>query len=470
MFAASFPDIPVFEKINQYKYNRYKGSQFGEPTIKQVSNSIYDKYGKLTSIPCNEMASFPLDSNYVSLVRVCTAQDLDWTLILAVPQWFYLGQMIIAIVVALLLSVFIVSIGGISGAVFSVRIIKPFYDLVVMFASVANMDLDSIHVKNSFFSEVSTIQTSFVFLVERLRLYRAFLPPHLLQELDKKGVENLPTNEKHNDDQQSSNAELASRTSFMSKSSRPSRQVSKTEESMMSLKNTQSISKFDLGLECRDISILGFKFHLCENLNSNEIIQISSEVFTLLEQTTKTSKGQIGNFENGFITMSWNSASDCSSHISKAISTAETLIKKSEELKKRWSNRTIIFSTTIDSQKSMTGNVGTKNYKSFTIMGPINGNIQYMADLASRYGVSILVTKRVRDEIEKQYQNRFITNAELATFDKNNFVFGISYDKFGKDNIAVYEIGERNDVAMDGKLVVSIVFFEIDFVDKYHTH
>src|SRR3989338_4015349 len=126
----------------------------------------------------------------ISVYRYCTQQNIDWIFAVAIPRWNFIGNMVIAIIVGLITAGLIIVGGTVLGFFSGHRIEKPFLNLIDLFDSLSRMELD-LDIHPSSFTEISTLQRGFLQMVTKIRQYRAFIPSHLLSQIDNTQVPTL---------------------------------------------------------------------------------------------------------------------------------------------------------------------------------------------------------------------------------------------------------------------------------------
>src|SRR3989338_9264146 len=159
------------------------GSTFNSTVIKSTFSNLIRNFPQYDTIPCNTYRIIVADGMKISVYRYCNNYNVDWLVIFSVSEWNYIGNMIIAIICAIIGSLMVIGIGGIFGVISATVIVKPFKNLIEQFENVSSMDLD-IQMKTSSLREVSLLQGHFIVMVERMKQYRAFIPSHLLSRLE----------------------------------------------------------------------------------------------------------------------------------------------------------------------------------------------------------------------------------------------------------------------------------------------
>ncbi|KAL9651741.1 hypothetical protein ABK040_013997 [Willaertia magna] len=95
--------------------------------------------------------------------------------------------------------------------------------------------------------------------------------------------------------------------------------------SSMLLRKGSSLQRFEIGLEKKDITILGIRITSLVNWNELDcetIVKMTSDVYKIVNQVSKSSKGQVGNFDGDVLTLTFNGAISQSNHQIRACNAA----------------------------------------------------------------------------------------------------------------------------------------------------
>ncbi|EFC42748.1 predicted protein [Naegleria gruberi] len=443
----------------RYTVNNYGGK------VSEIGTEVANQLGsKFDSLPCNNYTTLIVKGTYTSVKRLCTSEGIDWVFVLSVPQWNYIGSMLIAIIGAIVASVIIIFLGIIIAVFFSFKIVKPFKNLIAAFQNVSNMELDDLKLYKTLFSEVKTLQTHFVGMVDKIKLYRQFIPPHLLSKLD------------DNEDIVQESASQISVKKEEPKSFAHSNSETKVDMSSRSITTPTTNSKLDvkkqlsaknmfsLHLEKKPISVIG----VCMQGINRWFVDLAPEVsvdllgglYDQIMQISKPSNGQAWKFENETLLITFNASTNQNAHELKSIQTAYTLSTKLKDYTKvkllknnafaDQQELTVDFSTkiAIATQECLCGNIGTKQAMSFSIQGSIQQNIEMLLETAIRLDISILFASELKSKVDTKYQFRYIETKQLLA----DNVFTVP-DRYKQSNIfkedSLYELGLCNQVNMD---------------------
>jgi len=382
--------------------------------IGKITSAIQNKVGgNLRLLRCNERITFSTADEFVIAQRTCKEENVDWIVVMAVKQWTFVDSMVLSIIVAFFCSIGVVAGGILGGVWISNRIFEPLTDLLEIIKSASSLQVEfPKNFETSYFTEMSEIQTAFVNIVKKIKSYRAFIPAHLLQELEPMGENSTPTK-------------------FLKAEKRPSfaRRLSSRVTTALG-KRFHAKDRFAIGLEDRKVTqmclyIQGFK-SLLEEAEYSDIVSLLGEVYETLLKTSKVSNGQLGQFENNLLTMSWNTTKDQPDHETKGVSTCVSFLQKMNSIKDtRWKSYEVFrhsqklyegihFRIGITSQHCKCGNVGTEDFKSYTIMGSIQQNNIALIDIAKRLNIGLVTTEQVYYACMDDYAMRYLETKELV--------------------------------------------------------
>lgn len=247
--------------------NRKTTETVNDSGVQSIGKTILSAYqNDWKQIPCNSMIVLTSSSMYIMVERMCTKNYIDWVVVLAMPQWNYVGSTMIAIISSIFGSILIVMFGIVLGVFVSLKIVKPFYHLIQLFENVAQMDLDKIQLKESAFSEVKQLQKHFMSMVQRMKLYRSFIPAHLLSEIENsQNAENGTDNHAQDITDSTGGSSMKHRTTSHRRPSVAGSEKSDSGSSSQSIENSsyhrveskkKNVNKFSLYMEHRRVTLL----------------------------------------------------------------------------------------------------------------------------------------------------------------------------------------------------------------------
>ncbi|EFC47106.1 predicted protein [Naegleria gruberi] len=402
-------------------------------------------------LPCNSFGDVSNTFYKISVYRYCTQTGLDWIFAVTIPRWTFIGNMVIAIIVGIVCGIMIILGGTFLGIYSSYRISKPFWNLIELFDSLSRMELDLVIVPSRF-TEISQLQQGFSQMVTKIRQYRAFIPSHLLSQLEHTGDNTAVEQEAVSESTYRKSTNSAAKSKYGMFSS-----VDLKNSLRKSVSDSKS-SMFKIGMESKDISACLIYLDGIEDwfsiLDNNEVIRLMSELFEILQQTSSKSGAYLGSFENQSIVISLNSVSEVKQHCQKSLLFSFKLYDRLQQLSKKWKNDRIFeqnsdliqnfsFRIAVHSQTSKCGNYGTRESKVFTIMSSLSQNLQRMMKHAMKFNISFIISEIIHSQSE-QFSSRFVGRKQFLLETSCSL---ISKQKGQKINL--FEIGELQDTLTD---------------------
>ncbi|KAF0978729.1 hypothetical protein FDP41_002549 [Naegleria fowleri] len=442
LISSSFP------RFSYYNGNERKTSlnMHEIPRAVVISETLLQKLeGNFKNLRCGEYMLVAHADELIASHRICLQEDIDWVIVFSVKQWTYISTLVITLIVALGFSFIILLFGIIFGILASLKFSQPIYRLIELVKSVGEMDFDNIPdtPEKLFFSEMQDLQTNFLDMIKRIKSYRAFIPTHILQELESN---NAKSQSMQQEDFKKTLVGLGRRLS--------SRKLLLQKKMVAPPKEL-----FALGLEGRYVTqmcifIQGFDsiVEICEH---KDILVVLGEIYETLMNTTKSTSGQIGIFENNYITVSWNSTMHQPNHEQKGVSSGTKFFKKINSIKDtRWRSYELFrsnpklyedlrFRVTLATQLCQCGNIGTEEFKSHTIIGSIQKNVRTLIDVGIQYDIGILTTEDIFMICSTDYAMRYIDTADLAAD------MSVASSKYAVKQTKLFEVGESLDIILD---------------------
>ncbi|KAF0973029.1 hypothetical protein FDP41_008693 [Naegleria fowleri] len=473
--AIDDPTIKVAIPLSDDTVERKTIKTLNEDRTREVVNFVFaHAQDNISNIECNQIQTFEDGFDYISLYRMCTETKIDWLFVMAIPKWNYLGTIVIGVVSSLCGAILIVLLSIFLSIAISMKIVKPFYNLIDQFTAISRMDLEGIEVKPSKFYEVRELQKQFLDMTHMIKLYRAFIPTHLLQQLDKKNAEEEPftTSDHHhhqtenNKKQQQQQQQLSTHSSTKSSVSSVSLSSSRSTQNTSVQKQHHSrnpLNMFSLYLEKKKVTLLhmvfdGFSDVLSRMENPNDCIHMLSDVFDQVHTISKITGGLLGHFENDSFMMSFNSSIQHANHQEKGVLASKLLLERIESLKtKKWLSHmkndellTLIEALKIrialTQQECLVGNVGTRDLKTFSIISSAKYNLEAMVKKAHQLDISIIVSEGIQHKTHCQYHSRYVGDIHLVSdHEYSSMHLGRS------ENIPqkLYEIGDSTNQEAD---------------------
>ncbi|EFC37624.1 predicted protein [Naegleria gruberi] len=428
-------DIPTSKSLSDGTIQRFTIYTIDDKEVVMFSQTILSSIGSLTTLTCNSLNIISDSSHYILSYRLCTDTHIDWVLVYVVPQWNYISSTIIAVIIAMIGSILIICIGIIVATFVSLKIVKPFY--------------------KSGFSEVKQLQKQFIFMVNRIKLYKSFIPSHLLSEIENNSAENLPMMVR--DDKTASLAEESTQVGEEQSSitgSRFSHDDSHRQSFKKIKRRMENINRFALYLETKSVTLLMTKLRglneWVEHLLPSETVILLTDVFDIMNGISRLARGaHLSLFENDSIMLSFNAVGqEESNHQEKALNASRMLVEKLSNVKStKWRNHQLLskrpkladalkFNFAITTQESVCGNIGTKDSKYFTIMGSGKNNLENMLHSSSSLDVQIVCSDNVKLVCENSFMMRLLfpftflndsslSNRQDESITRNGYVYQV---------------------------------------------
>lgn len=453
-YKASYPEVSITGRIEP--------QQHSTTVLRESYLQMRDALPNYNNMTCNVIQFLTFTDRLTSVYRMCTPTGLDWIIMFSVPQWNYIGNMIIAIIIALGISCLIAFMGTLSGVLYSLILVRPFNNLIQLFEHVADMNLESLDVKKSRFREVVQLQDHFLFMVQRIKQYRAFIPSHLLHQL-----------EKHNIIEDPEDISVVKESEHSQRKDELSSRVSRSTFSSKLATN----SMFKIGFEKRKISSLmvyldGFSYWV-KHISFSDITHLLTDVFEVVQKSSSNCGAHIGSFENETLLLSWNATEKVKDHEQQAVRVAWALKEKLASLSStKWAkkdifehNQKLITKFTprfaVCTQTCHCGNVGTRNSKTFTIVGSSSNNLQAVLRKARNLKLNMVITEPTNEEVKAHYFTRFVGNKSLIVDEVVASPYIRKINKTSK--VRIFEVLESSSVNMD-EWMVSGVFRDTLFI------
>nr|CAG4709547.1 unnamed protein product [Naegleria fowleri] len=401
-------------------------------------------YNSWDKIQCNTYNSISDTSQYISVYRLCTSTQIDWIIVLSEPKWNTISSTIISIICSLVGSACVILLGVILGVITSLRLVKPFNNLINLFESVANMELELVALDGTVLSEVKVLQRQFISMVERIKLYKSFIPRHLLAELES------PSHEDNAQRSRESSSNLDSDT--LPSSLNAAHHSSIRSGNALKRSSTDNPNKFALHLEVKSSSFVqvhlgGVGQWLNHSIPPDDIVKLLSSIYHQLHIVARQQGGVVSStFENECVTISFNTSTQQVNHPLKALVASSTLRQRLAQLKKtKWndfafSNHDLLdniqFKFGVHSQLSYCGNIGTSEIKNYSIISSVQRNLEQLIRVAHRLCVDIVFSEKVAD-------------FSLSAFHGTEYSQHTHVDLDLNKGMKVYELGLSNTVNED---------------------
>jgi class 3 adenylate cyclase len=417
LIAVSDTKVKVFIVEESGVATRLDGRQSGNSRLSKMISFARDKYGddfeKLDETEVT-LDSFTLNNekNFLNIAHVSDEYGINWVVIEALAYNEYYSQFYSSIIVmcctcvALLVACCLVSV------IASRLLMAPLMKLVFQAVSVEHMKLEQAEasLENSFsvFSEFRTLEGAFYSMVKRLKQFRSFIPDHILAVIEQ---ENDHTTEPlASENKVTPVVDLNSDASSVSDDTRRVQRSS----SLSSMSQTSShTNHFSLGLSSNTVTMLTIHFanhkDLMLNYEFNDVTKVYKEVVSVLQNTARTSWGQIVSTNHKKMIIVFNASISTEHHVLKACRVARSLVDRLDKLQVTLSKQglpKINVNIAISTGPSIFGNLGSDQMRFFSAMGPVLESCESVAILNSRWKVNIICTSTVIESVRAKFTYR----------------------------------------------------------------
>lgn len=455
LISSSFDEYPVFDVIDG-KVVRHTVETYPVSLVKDVGSILQGRYGKsyqnLVSGLKNfdEGESFSTTTNsgkgYFVNYGLVEGHGMSWILVMTVSQSVQISTILIFLFSAIGVAIVLLIVSAIIALVYGIVTIRPFLQLRVLMELAAEMKLDEMKRSFSFFSEVAQLQSYFFRLVDRMRIYRAFLPQHLLESLDEQLTEGKMQADQDMSTQHSKMAPKDRRNpdDISDVESQVTRTSSQGGATRTSISKGGNAFRFEIGLESRNATVMDVHieniFALLENtmFSREEVVDLHADILEIVRRVARVHQGQVTSFGTYRITVMWSASTTGRSHQfgSKAVSAAAQIMQQVQALNFRNSfqyhskisvsevdhvtptgddseSLKAVVSIAIACGPAFMGNLGTNNLRQFTIVGPVMHSIENLSKLNSVYDVPIIVDDVVMREVHTEWTLRPLLDFEI---------------------------------------------------------
>ncbi|KAG2389461.1 hypothetical protein C9374_014021 [Naegleria lovaniensis] len=338
--------------------------------------------------------------------------------------------------------------------------VKPQTTVATDDAATTTSNCNNLH--PSHFSEVQLLQQQFLSMVKRMKLYKSFIPAHLLSEIDEQ--QDLNTQSPNQQPYKVSGVNGDSNSSSMSHSQSSVESSSKRSSSMNEPKSmhqnsskkkySKDVNKFALYLESKKVTLIHVLLEglndLLHSLAPQETVSLLSDVFEQVNSMCRSHGAVQIALENDSLTISLNATHKQQNHEVKGAQLCRSLNEKLLSLKfMRWKSNEALkkrphlidvlnFRFAMLSHECYCGNLGTSEVKQFTLLSSGKQNLLKMISVAKEMNIAIVCSESVRNSCLKFFQTRYI---DTRSFTDDTFVSSFNEGEVPQQDTHIYEIG-----------------------------
>jgi len=216
------------------------------------------------------------------------------------------------------------------------------------------------------------------------------------------------------------------------------------------IKNPDSLV---LGGEKRNITIFfsdirGFT-SISEKLTPEELVHLLNEYLTEMTSIIINSQGLVDKYMGDAIMAFWGAPLDQPDHAELACESSLQMIKKLNELKKKWEKENIPafdIGIGLNSGDAVVGNMGSSSRFDYTAMGDNVNIASRMEGLNKVYGTNIIMTDKTYKTVKEKYVSRKLDYVKVKGKRKPILIHELIQEKDGtskdlQDFITAYETG-----------------------------
>eukprot|EP00817_Percolomonadidae_sp_ATCC50343_P005506 CAMPEP_0117421396 /NCGR_PEP_ID=MMETSP0758-20121206/2503_1 /TAXON_ID=63605 /ORGANISM="Percolomonas cosmopolitus, Strain AE-1 (ATCC 50343)" /LENGTH=683 /DNA_ID=CAMNT_0005203509 /DNA_START=986 /DNA_END=3034 /DNA_ORIENTATION=- len=399
--------------------------------IRQIAEAAYALYGEKFEELQEGLSLNKVFINSTSYYLDCTlikTSEIELVHILAIPELSYKIVLIFTGSVILVVSLICVILSIIFACVASYIITKPLKQLVYNLEGLYQVfDLSLVKLDTKpYFTEFRDLHMEFSDLVERLALYRTFLPDHIVQTMDtsinldiqdtfrfKQGE-----NQRHNFQVRSAFGQyqkkyLTNNIYDVSIDEPPMMVATKNEiltasDSFRSMKSNQQVSHIpvhtlSLGISKENATFICVSIKYKEEKSVNANMATYTKIMNTVAKVATVKSGHIEKFDGEMILLSFNSIAPASNHIVNACLIAMNIAKQINRFPLRGVNGPggFLFGIGVATGTIFKGNIGSKFKRAWNSLGePVDSSI-----LCSKHAIvlklNICIDISIRSKIKR---------------------------------------------------------------------
>ncbi len=409
------------------------------------------------TLPYSTAFGTGLDRVRVSLDAIRDSYGLDLVMILMLPEKDFTEELQMNVRS---------SAGAVVGSVLGITLIamalvywlfQPLKRVESRMEAAASLDDDEEDDKNSFLSEIQTIQTAYTKMQKQLQKVKSYLPQSVRARFDENDdfteTESVVPHSQTEGgpSENSTRRSVNERSNHQGASTAVTRQKDSDTKSVRSSRSSRHLAvaaglNIATGMTLRKVTVLVFNLRGFHDAIKNGIESATAwqqDVLGLVERLAAAQKGIIDNFQGDHVFVTFNACNNVPTHAARAAHTALQIVSALEKEKAAQFNGCSIG---IAMGEALTGNCGTPNLKRFNISGAVFNQAMVLERLCKQCNVPTLVTQHLAHQIEHEFFTEAVEIVALPGTGRLSVLSTLLGAKSGASDEWLYEI-ERNNAA-----------------------
>ncbi len=413
MFATNV-GIPVFSTQNNAK-RLHTVFNTGNSLISSSANFLYSRIAISSFSEFGDSFTGPDGIQYyLAAAKIQGSPAFGLNLVWIVPKLSYTAPAVTSLLLLLLVSIIACALVLTAVLGLVVAVLHSLHILISKLTKANSLDYDPSG-GVPLFSEMRMATISFDKVMQKLTLFKSFIPAHILATIEDKdstndndSILNKLSTKPTTRNKYSTELKLKKNDSKGSSATSISHSFTSSGSKMRLVGHTTDI-QFSLGLQVKDITVLVVSianFPQIFNVeNKDQFVFLYKDLTDILQRAAKVNKGHLGVYESSHLVIGWNVLSLQQNQVQLAIACAGLILDGLEKLERKWSQTNVTNHIKsclyIATRSSLVGNFGTDSLKKFTYF---DGEIaaitkqMHMKNAKKWNATRLLIEQRVHEE------------------------------------------------------------------------
>eukprot|EP00817_Percolomonadidae_sp_ATCC50343_P002840 CAMPEP_0117426484 /NCGR_PEP_ID=MMETSP0758-20121206/6585_1 /TAXON_ID=63605 /ORGANISM="Percolomonas cosmopolitus, Strain AE-1 (ATCC 50343)" /LENGTH=476 /DNA_ID=CAMNT_0005211673 /DNA_START=1058 /DNA_END=2485 /DNA_ORIENTATION=+ len=424
--------------------------------------------GTYEGIKSNETASTSIYngvSKYLVDARLYEEPGMNLIIISTVPEWHFIGTTTTIGIVLSCISVVALILSLLLGLCASCIIYRPLKSFLRDLRGITDgLDLESITFDSRpFFTEFDELQSSFQYLVNKLKLYRTFLPDHILKQVDL--VED--------DDIHEATGKSTKITDTISVASSGSIRTGYSSQqhsfsSYDSFLHDENRRLMGLGISSDKASFIAIKL-MYHQQNPALHVRILSELLNRIITIGNNRQANLEQFNKDFILLGFNTVKKVKNHVPSACIIALSIKQILGEFSKDLS-----FGIGLSTGNTYMGTIGSKTKRTWACMGTAVEHAVELSEHACQLNLDCLFDEHIKEAIKiEEFQYRLVDMISESKMNVHD-IFQLVSKVIKKDDEWIYELKNMKSSTWTLKYAKAINYMLADelheaknFIDEF---